>query len=155
MNKIFNFFRDANAKALKYTFYTLSILGAVSLTIGIYIVRSQDRFELSSIPVNMMVIRMIEGSGGSKGSFAPRFVVVEGKHKGKSYHGNTYSRPPVHQVGDSVEGFYQKSSGAIRSKQMISQIRTIGWHLTWTGLIIALVGIGWGIVERLNRGKNI
>jgi hypothetical protein len=127
--------------------YVWALVGAVFISFGLYTYLSQIRIEASSVQVSLVVLDIIEDSGENR-RYAPKFQIIEGTHKGKTYLGNVYVSPPIHEVGDKVYGWYQEETGLIRSVEMLASLKAFGKLFTMMGFVSALAGIGWAAVRR-------
>ena len=142
-------FSDFVEKSIRIGPYIWTLLGVVFSLFGLYTYLSQIRIESSSIPVSLIVLHMKEGSSKNRDSFAVKYEIVEGDYIGKTYLSKIYSRPPIHHVGDQVDGWYQKESGIIRSDKMVARLKAFGGMFGINGLILAIVGICWVFSRRI------
>ncbi|MCP4410386.1 MAG: hypothetical protein GY807_22100 [Gammaproteobacteria bacterium] len=103
--------------------------------------------------MSIQVTELVPNSAGD--AFALKFVVIEGTHAGKSYIGSFYQFPPIHQVGEKLQGRFATDSGAIVSNDMIAD-RTgmshgsfeMGATFVFIGFAFAALNMMAGLLSR-------
>ena len=128
--------------------------GTIFLTIGLVLYLSEADFKNSGTPVSLTVIDMVESSSSKHITYAPKFKVLVGEFAGRSYLGNTYLFPPVHQIGDNVQGRIDIRSGVIKSDKMIARITGMTTLLIKVGIGLLVLRIGYAFYRRYKRYSN-
>ncbi|MCP4100472.1 MAG: hypothetical protein GY750_03440 [Lentisphaerae bacterium] len=129
--------------------YICILIGAIFIYFGLYGYLSKIRIEASSIQVSLVVLEMIESSGEKRHLYAPKFQIIEGTHKGKTYLGDFYSNPPIHDEGDKVDGWYNEETGLIESVEMRTVSKYFLLFFSMVGFGVVLGGFHWAAHRRI------
>lgn len=132
----------------------IPITGAIFLSVGLYFYLSQARFEQSSQPVSIKIVKLKKQPSEEKGRVKTSYEITEGKFSGRRYTTKLYSSPSPHQPGDLVQGRFNPKSGEIQSNAMAEQMKNFSILFMLGGLVAVLFGFGSVIYHRYKKNRQ-
>lgn len=140
-------------KALGGVENIVPITGAIFLSFGLYFYLSQARFEQSSQPVNIKIVKLKRNPSETESGVKTSYEITEGKFSGIRYTTKLYSSPSPHQQGDLVQGRFNPKSGEIQSNAMAEQKRNFSIRFMLGGLVAVLFSFGSVIYGRYKKKR--
>lgn len=129
-------------KSFQAMLYLSVIGGPLFAGIGIWMGMSLAQFVDGSTEAQAVVIRMDEKKGENRRMFRPVFEVTD-QGQQVQYAGSLWNYPPLHGVGDVVDGRFDRSSGKIMSDAGIEASRSLNNGLKYGGLFYFVLGVGY------------
>lgn len=121
----------------------LVLAGLALIAVGL-VLRHKMRSAMppGSIPVRLRVIAVSEvRSGKDQVAWRPEFEIIDGPHKGVRRASDATSAPPVHEVGDTDDGLYDRASGALESQSVLKMGTKVAALCKLAGAVLTLLGV--------------
>lgn len=136
-------------------FPVLMIAGPVLIGTGLWLKQDCDRDLHDAVAATIEVTGSLREQGDNGEVYRPVFRVANGPHAGSIFTSRYAVSPPVHKVGDVVDGFVSPATGTITTVPMRRRSHLFAAIFLALGAGAFLIGLfGWALSAFMEQANT-